>query len=153
VLTCLQAPFIPPQRLIAAVSGAIVITTENSLPPLLLNHSHRAVHLMLEGGDRSLTATVQRSSTVTVFSYAHLHCNCFQLHVPPLQELTVTARTSEVIAGSCRRTTASRSSTSQVPRSTIQILQSQTILILEPVNPAGGDSILDATTHVPLRSH
>ncbi|RHN73331.1 hypothetical protein MtrunA17_Chr2g0297301 [Medicago truncatula] len=77
VLTCLQAPFIPPRRLIAAVPEAVTVTLEHSLAPLPLNRSHQTDHLALEGGDRSLTASVQGSSTVTVFCYAHLRRNCF----------------------------------------------------------------------------
>jgi hypothetical protein len=46
------------------------------------------------------------------------------------------------MAGTHRRTAASRSSTSQAPRSMIQILQSRTVLILKPVNPEGSDAIL-----------
>jgi len=40
VLTCLQAPFVPPRRLIVAVPKAITITPEHSLPPFPLNRSH-----------------------------------------------------------------------------------------------------------------
>jgi len=110
------------------VPEAVTVTTEHSLPSLLLKRSHRTDHLALRGGDCSLTATVQRSSPVTVFSYAHLCRNRFQLHVPPLQQLTVTVPTSEAMAGTRRRTTLSRSPTSQAPRSKIQILQSLKII-------------------------
>jgi hypothetical protein len=72
----------------------------------------------------------------------------FGLHNPPSQRSTVTAPTFKVMAGTRRKTTASRSATSQVPRSTIQILQSQTVPILEPVNPEGSDAILDTTIGV-----
>jgi len=91
---------------------------------------------------------VQRSSTITVFCDAHLRLNRFQLHVPPPQRLTVTAPTSKAMAGTRRRTTAGRSTISQAPHSTIQILQSRTVLILEPVNLEGSNVILDTATGV-----
>ena len=40
------------------------------------------------------------------------------------------------------------SSTAQAPRSTIQILQSRTVSILEPLNPGGSNAILDTATGV-----
>jgi len=46
-----------------------------------------------------------------------------------------------------RRTIASRSSTSQAPRLTFQIIQSRTVPILEPVNLEEGDTALDAATN------
>jgi len=99
----------------------------------------------LEGGDRSLTATVQRSSIVTIFCYAHLCRYYFQLHGPLPQRLTITAPFSEVKARTRRRTVVIRSSTSQAPRSMIQVLQSQTVPILKPVNSKEDDVILDTT--------
>jgi len=44
VLTCLQALFVPPRRLIAAVPEVVTITLEHSLSPLPLNRSHRTYH-------------------------------------------------------------------------------------------------------------
>lgn len=52
------------------------------------------------------------------------------------------------MAGTRRRTAASRSTTSQAPRSTIQILQSRIVSILEPVNLERSDAILDTATRV-----
>jgi len=66
----------------------------------------------------------------------------------PPQRLTFTAPTFKVMAGIRRRTTTSRSATSQAPWSTIQILQSQTVSIIELVNPKGSDDILDTKTGV-----
>ncbi|KEH16013.1 hypothetical protein MtrunA17_Chr2g0305651 [Medicago truncatula] len=51
------------------------------------------------------------------------------------------------MAGTQRRTAASHSSTSQAPRSTIQILQNRTVLILKPVNHEGDDVILGTATN------
>jgi len=148
VLTCLQAPFVPPRRLIAAVPEAITITPEHSLPPFPLNHFHRTDHLALEGGDHSLTAIVQQSFTITVFYYEHLRRNRFQLHVPLPQGSTVTSLLLKTMAGTRKRTTACRSSTTTVPRSMIQILQSRAIPILEPVNLEENDVVFDATYNV-----
>ena len=50
------------------------------------------------------------------------------------------------MTGTHRRTTASRSSTSQAPFSTIQILQNRTVPILEPVNLEEDDYILGTAT-------
>jgi len=108
----------------------VTVTSEHHSLPMPLILSHWTDHLAVEGGDRSLNATVQRSSIVTVFCYAHLRRNRFQLHVPPPQRLTITAPFSEAMAGTRKRTTTSRSSITQEPRSTIQILQSRMIPIL-----------------------
>ena len=54
VLKFLQAPFVPPRKLIVAMPKAITVTLEHSLPPLRLNRSHRTNHMTLEGGDSSL---------------------------------------------------------------------------------------------------
>jgi len=59
VLRCIQALFVAPRRFIADVPEVGTVTLEHSLPPLPLNRSHRTYHLVLEGGDRLLTATVQ----------------------------------------------------------------------------------------------
>lgn len=59
------------------------------------------------------------------------------LHIPPPQQLTVIAPFSEVMVGTCRRATASRSSTDQESRCVIQILQDRTTLILKPMYPNG----------------
>ena len=147
MLTCLHAPFVPPRRLIIAVPKAVTVTPEHSLPSLPFNRSHRIDRLAL-GGDHLLTSMVQRSSTKTIFCYAHLRRNRFQVHVPPPQRLTTTAPLSEVMAGTRKRTAASRSSTSQAPRSMIQVLEGQTVPILEPVNSEEGDAILDTTTGI-----
>jgi len=66
--------------------------------------------------------SVTRSSTVTVNSYCSFY---------------------EVMAGTRKRTIASCSSISQALGSKIQILQSRTVLILEPMNPNGDVIILD----------
>jgi hypothetical protein len=76
----------------------------------------------------------------------HLRCNHFQLHVPPLQQLTITDPLYEVIAGTHRR----RSSASQASRSTIQVLLSRMVSILEPVNHEEQDIILGTTIGVRL---
>lgn len=78
----------------------------------------------------------------------HLRRNRFGLHVSPPQQSTATAPILKVMAGTRRKTVTSRSATSQAPCSTIQILQSRTVLILEPVNPEGSDAILDTATGV-----
>jgi len=51
------------------------------------------------------------------------------------------------MAGTRRRTTVNHSSTSQAPRSTIQILRSRTVQILEPMNHEGDDIDLGTATH------
>ena len=135
MLTCLHAPFVPPRRLNIVVPEVVTITPENYHPSLPFIRSQRADHLALEGGVCLLTATDQRFSTVTVFCYMHLCCNRFRLHIPPPQRLTITAPFSEVMARTRRRATTSRSSTMQESRSMIQILQNQTIPILESVHP------------------
>ena len=90
---CIKTPFVPPRRLIAAVREAVTITPKHSLPPLLLIRSYGTDHLAIEGGDPSLTATVQRSSIVTVLFYTQFFYNRFQLHIPLPQQLTVSAPT------------------------------------------------------------
>jgi hypothetical protein len=87
----------------------------------------------------------ETASTITIFCYAHLHCNNFQIQVPPLQRLTVTNPFSELVAGTCRRVTTSRSSNARESRPAIQILQNLTISYLKLVNLEENDAILDAT--------
>ena len=90
--------------------------------------------------------SVQRPSIVTVLCYTHLRRNRFQLHVPPAQWLTMIAPLSEIMFGTRKTTVVSRSSTSQAPHSTIQVLQSQIVMILEPVNLEEDDAILGTST-------
>jgi hypothetical protein len=111
VLTYLRTPFVPPQGLYAVVSETDTIISKHFTPLLWLICSHRTNNLALEGGDCSLTSTVQRSSTITVFCYAPLLCNSFQLHIPPPQQSTATAPLSKGMAGTRRWATASCSST------------------------------------------
>jgi hypothetical protein len=54
VLTCLQAPFVPPQKNHRHHTGIHYRSLEHSLPPLQLNRSHRTYHLALAGGEHSL---------------------------------------------------------------------------------------------------
>jgi hypothetical protein len=73
VLTCLQAPFVPPQKMHRRRTRSSYRSSEHSLQLLRLNYSYWTDHLALEGGDRSLN---HHGPTIH-------HCNRFQLCTSP----------------------------------------------------------------------
>jgi len=143
VLTYIQTVFVPPQGFNVVVLESDTVIPEHFLPLLRSIRSHRKDHFPLEGKNRSLTATGQRSCTIIVSCYALLCRTSFWLHVPPLQWSTTIDPLSEVMAETRRRATASRSSTEQDSRPVIQILHDRTVPILKPTNPEKNNTILN----------
>jgi len=50
VLTCLQTPFVPPQRFITVVPETVTVTPKHFRPPLPLIHPNQTDHLALKEG-------------------------------------------------------------------------------------------------------